>query len=817
LEGSGDTAQNESQAGMNSKSVDSWLWYAPPLEQETVRLLQRELGIHRLTAACLIRLGITCPQTAGSFLNCDLQELAEPQLMSGMDQAAERLQLAVRRQEPVLICGDYDVDGVTSVALLTDCFRRLGLPAEYYIPGRLEEGYGLHSAPLVKWAGQAGRLAVTVDCGINSFAEMALARELGLDLIITDHHQPFAGERPAVAVLNPLLPGCAYPEKNLAGVGVAWTMVRELHRRCGVPEQETFRYLPLAALGTIADVAQLRGENRLIVYHGLAELYRNPSPGLAALLRRTRLNGAGFSAVQAAYALAPRLNAPGRLGDAVPAVRLLLASAQEADELAAELDNCNRRRQKVEADILAMAQMLAETQASEPALVLWHESWHPGVLGIVAGRLAEQYQRPVVLLTAAGEEAHGSARGVTGYNLVDRLSDCATLLLRFGGHPAAAGLTLETSKLELFRETFCRSMASYPEPSVPQQPVAAEAELAELSLELARELQRLQPFGEGNPEPHFLLNGMEIAAASFVGNGGKHLVLSVQEGNRQARAICFGATGRKYLPASGDAADLVIRLREDNWQGKSCLALHVSDLRSSRKREVGCSGSQAREYQLFDQRNLPEKERFIRQLSAGERLAVFVNTQAAQKRLQALAVPGRTCVIRRGEPCAELLCDAVVFYHLPYDRQAVEMFLAGLRFLKGPRAYLLYGREDLLLNENIFASCQPCAGVLYQLASVPPAERGRQDRLLNGRLLERALQVLEEIGTGEVERGDFEQLLCRSHTFMSGRQAVSRYRQYQHFWRQADVRDLAVYLREPAKYLLSEGEFYETRRFEGAS
>lgn len=801
---------------MNSKGAESWQWYAPPLEQETVSLLQRELGIHRLTAACLVRLGITCPQTAGSFLNCDLQELAEPRLMSGMDQAAERLQLAVRRQEPVLICGDYDVDGVTSVAMLTDCFRRLGLQAEYYIPGRLEEGYGLHSAPLVKWAGQGGGVAVTVDCGINSFAEMALARELGLDLIITDHHQPFAGERPAVAVLNPLLPGCAYPEKHLTGVGVAWTMLRELHRRCGVPEQETFRYLPLAALGTIADVAPLRGENRLLVYHGLAGLHRNPSPGLAALLRRARLNGDSFSAVQVAFALAPRLNAPGRLGDAGPAVRLLLASPQEADELAADLDNCNRQRQKVEADILATAQVLAETQADKPALVLWHEGWHPGVLGIVAGRLAEQYQRPVVLLAAAGAEANGSARGVTGYNLVDRLSDCAGLLLRFGGHPEAAGLSLETSKLELFREAFCRSMASYPEPGVPRQPVAAEVELAELSLELARELQRLQPFGEGNPEPYFLLSGMNIATANYVGSGGKHLSLSVREGNRQARAICFGATGRKYLPASGEFADLVVRLREDNWQGQSCLALHVSDLRQAQKRGA-ISGSQVREYQLHDQRNLPEKERFIRQLSAGERLAVFVNTQAAQKHLQTMVVTGRTCVIRRGELCKELLCDAAVFYHLPYDRQAAEMFLASLRFLKGPRAYLLYGPEDLALNENIFASCQPCAGVLYQLARVPPAERGRQYQLFNGRLLERAVQVLEEIGAGEVERGDFEQLLCRSHTFMSGRQAVSRFRQYQHFWRQADVRELAVYLKEPAKYLLPEGEFYETRRFEGAS
>lgn len=802
---------------MSKECVASWKWHVPPLELEAVRLLQRELGLHRLTAACLVRLGLTCPQSAGNFLSSNLQELADPWLMSGMDLAVERLLAAVERQEPVLVCGDYDVDGVTAVAMLTDCFRRLGLPAEYYIPGRLVEGYGLHSAPLADWAERGGQLAITVDCGINSFAEMALARELGLDLIITDHHQPFAGERPALAVLNPLLQGCAYPEKNLTGVGVAWTMVRALHRRYGVGEEETFRYLPLVALGTIADVASLRGENRLVVCHGLDRLHREPSPGLAALMRRARLTGESTSAIQVAYALAPRLNAPGRLGDADPAVRLLLATTEEAEALAAELDNCNRRRQKVETEILSAAVELAKQQADLPALVLWDESWHPGVVGIVAGRLAEQYQRPVVLLAAAGASAHGSARSVPGYNLVERLSACADLLLGFGGHPEAAGLSLDTSKLELFREAFCRSIARLSEPAVPQQSVVAEAELNELTLELSRELQRLQPFGEGNPEPLFLLAGMNIAAADFVGNGGKHLALSVREGSRQARAICFGADGRKFLPSGGDAADLVVRLREDRWQGQSRLALHVIDLHKVQSAGTGDSCTQTLSYQVVDRRNRPEKERFFRQLAAGEKLAVFVNTQAAQKNLQAAVAPGRTCVIRRGETLTEIVCDAAVFYHLPYDRGAVESFLAGLRFHNAPRVYLLYGPEDLELNEKIFASCQPCADMLYQLASVPPGERSPHFQRLNGRLLERALLVLEEIGASGIDAGDFARLLCQSETFMSGWQAVNRFQHYQHFWWQGDLRELAVYLQEPEKFPLPEGEFCEARRSEGAS
>lgn len=800
---------------MSKERVASWPWHAPPLEVEAVRLLQRELGLHRLTAACLVRLGLTCPQSAGNFLSSDLQVLADPRLMSGMDLAVERLLLAVDRREPVLVCGDYDVDGVTAVAMLTDCFRRLGLPAEYYIPGRLDEGYGLHSTPLADWAERGGRLAITVDCGINSFAEMTLARELGLDLIVTDHHQPFDGERPALAVLNPKLPGCAYPEKNLTGVGVAWTMVRALHKRHGVEQEETCRYLALVALGTIADVASLRGENRLLVCHGLDRLHRDPSPGLAALMRRARLTGESTSAVQVAYALAPRLNAPGRLGDADPAVRLLLATTEEAEALAAELDNCNRRRQKIEAEILAAALELAEQQAALPALVLWDESWHPGVVGIVAGRLAEQYQRPVVLLATAGASAQGSARSVPGYNLVDRLSACADLLLSFGGHPEAAGLSLDTSKLELFREAFCRSTARYLEPAVLQQSVVAEAELTELSLELSRELQRLQPFGEGNPEPLFLLAGMDIAAANFVGNGGKHLVLSVREGTRQARAICFGAAGRKGLPAGGDVADLVVRLREDRWQGQSCLALHVIDMQ--RVHGTGDSGMRTRSYQVVDRRNRPEKERFFRQLAVGEKLVVWVNTQAAQKHLQATVLPGRASVIRRGETFTERVCDAAVFYHLPYDRGAVESFLAGLRFRSTPRVYLLYGPEDLELNEKIFASSQPCADMLYQLASVPPGERERHFQRLNGRLLERALLVLEEIGASGIAPGDFARLLCQSETFTSGWQAVNRFRHYQHLWWQGDLRELAVYLEELEKFPLSEGEFYEAGRSEGTS
>ena len=778
---------------------DFWPWHVPPLQQEAAGLLGRELGVGRLLAACLVRLGYTDPESASKFLDCDLAYLADPLSMSGMVPAVERLSRAVAQREPVLVYGDYDVDGVTSVAMLTDCFRRLGSPVEYYIPGRLEEGYGLHGEPLRAWACRGSRLVVTADCGINSFAEMELARELGLDLIVTDHHQPFAGARPAVAVLNPKQPGCSYVEKNLSGVGVAWTMLRALYNRLAVPE-ESYRYLDLVALGTIADVVPLLGENRLLVHHGLLRLCQNPSPGLAALARRARLTGSNYSVGQVAFALSPRLNAPGRLGDAGPAVRLLLATPEEAETLAEDLESCNRRRQRLEAGMLAEVQAQAEQQAGEAALVLWQEGWHPGVAGILAGRLAGQYQRPVVLVALSGGKGHGSARCVPGHHLVERLSDCAGTLLRFGGHPEAAGLTLEESRLEQFREEFCRSVAQNPALAERQLPVVAEVKFTELSLDLAKELQRLQPFGEGNPEPLFLLEGVSVGSANFVGNGGKHLQLRIREGGREIRAIFFGAVGRTFLPGVGDDVDLVLQLREDNWQGRSSLALHIHDLQ-----EVS-PGQKSRGYLVLDQRDLPEKENCCRRLAGREKLAVWVNTRAAQEHLQARLAPGAT-IIRRGEKPGLLECEAVVFYHLPYDRETVEQFLAELRFRHEPQVYLLYGTADLVLNEKLFKASVPCVATLQKMASLPADQRRKQCSYpLNGRLLERALTVLDEIGSPEVDAASFERLLCQSETFLAGQQALARFRRYQQFWWRAGVGELAEYLREPAGFLLPEGE-----------
>lgn len=791
-----------------------WTWYVPKLEEKTVERLQRELGLSRLAAACLARLGFSSAESAAAFLGAGLFDLADPFLLSGARSAADRLATAVKNREGVLVWGDYDVDGVTALAMLTACLRHLGLPVDYHIPGRLDEGYGLHTGPLEDWAKRGGRLVITVDCGINSFAEMARAAELGLDLIITDHHQPFAGERPALAVLNPKMPGCSYPEKNLSGAGVAWTLLRALYRKLGLPVEEAFCWLDLVALGTIADVVPLLGENRIIVRHGLERLGSSPSPGMLALARQAGLSGTLLSADQVAYMLVPRLNAPGRLGDAGPAVRLLLAQGEEAWEAAAKLEEANRRRQQIEAEVLAQAREQAATQAHEPALVLWHEEWHPGVIGIVAGRLAAEYQRPVLLVAVQGEEGQGSARATPGHDLVARLADCACHLLRFGGHREAAGLAVQKVRLPALRADFCRSIARHPVPGEMQQPVVASVRLDELTPGLLSELARLAPFGAGNPEPYFLAESLGVVSARPVGNQGEHLRLCVQDGGSTAGAIYFGAACREQ-PLKGDTVDLVFRPRENTWQGQTSVELLVRDLRVLK--ETGSLPVVA------DRRGLPGRDRQLCNLAARERLVVFVNTQAAKERL--LGCLKAATVVRRGEQPPPQDLDAAVFYHLPYDRRATEDFLASLRFRGRPRFHLFYGQEDLTLNEKIFSASVPCAAALREAAAAlekAPHRRLGLEQLqpcftfpVTRSFLERIILVLEELG--DIPREGLDEHLNRSATYLESRRILDAFRRYQRFWLAADARELANYLSQPRGFTLPEEETYEAGRIKRAN
>ena len=783
-----------------------WPWTVPE-EDPAVQQLAEALGLHRLTAACLSQRDVSTTEEARLFLTGSLSDLGDPFAMADMDLAADRLVLAVKNQEPVLIYGDYDADGVTSTALLTDVLQKLDVPVEYYIPSRLGDGYGLHGHVLEEFVGRGGKLAVTVDCGINSFAEMALAGALGLDLVITDHHECFPGDRAAFAVLNPKQEDCSYTERNLAGVGVAWNLVRALHSRLGISFTETSQYLDLVAVGSIADVVPLLGENRILVKYGLERLHENPRPGLAALAQVGGLAEQKLSATQVAFTLAPRLNAPGRLGDAVPAVEALLCSVADAKALAEDLDEKNRMRQQVEKGMLVEARELADEQAEQPALVLWKEQWHPGVVGIVAGRLATEFGKPAALIAVDGAQGNGSIRSVPGSNVVDALQACTEHLVRFGGHPEAAGLTVDTHCLEAFREAFCLAIASQRKEGHLVKPVVAEATLAELSLALVEELAILEPFGQGNPEPLFLVRDTEVMGARRVGNNGKHLQLRLKKASPTYGGICFGGGEANISP--GMQADAVVFPTTNTWQGRTSLSLQVRDVRQT----PTPSG-----LQIIDRRRKVNNDDYLARLVGQHRVLVWVNTKAARDRLDA-QFGKHIQVTQLGRNAEDVSCDVLVFYHLPFEQNAVAKLLSSLSFTGDPHISLCYGSEELHLNERIFAATIPGERTLQQLATCLESSDAEFTPEFVGKklsfpvtqyLLSRARLVFNEL-TGGV-RKELQPLLAnleKSPTYCESCEALKAFRACQTFWWEASIADLARHLAETTDMIVPEGEPYD--------
>ncbi|NLZ38287.1 MAG: single-stranded-DNA-specific exonuclease RecJ [Firmicutes bacterium] len=785
-------------------TANKWNWFVPETDENVVSQLTQALNIHPLVAAILYQRGLHSPEAAKRFIECNLSDLGDPFTMTGAAAAAGRLAKAVEQQEKVLIFGDYDVDGVTATALLVHVLESLRVPVEYYIPSRLTEGYGLQGNILSKFAREGGRLAITVDCGINSFAEMELASSLGLDLIVTDHHTCFAGERAALAVLNPKQAECTYPEKQLAGVGVAWTLVRALYSLLNLPQEQAYQYLDLVAVGTITDVVPLLGENRILVKHGLARLRDNPSPGLAALARAAGLQNTDLTVTQVAFMLAPRLNAAGRMAEAELAVRTLLATETEADILAQCLDAQNRQRQQLEKKIAAEAREMAAAQQQEPALVLWREGWHPGVIGIVAGRLASEFKRPVVMIGVEDGEGRGSIRSVSGYNVVEALQACAEYLESYGGHTEAAGLTLAEENLTAFRRAFCQAIAAQ-EPEEPLRPVAAEVSLAELDLKLVNELQLLAPFGYGNEEPCFLVNGVEIFGTRQVGSDGAHLRLSLKQGTTMQQAIFFGAG--KYNLQRGDSADFVLIPTANQWRDKTYLSLQIIDFRPALPQKFP---------KIIDWRGVGNREKMLAQIAAGKKIIVWVNTKAARDGLKKILPP--TAVITQLGRAVDITqsYDALIFYHLPYERRAVEKLWQALISRHYPLVYLCYGAKEKELNEKIFAATLPSAETLLQLAAcLPQSGKGLGQQQLQQQLMQPVTQYLfkqmqavfaEVAAAGSTAWPPAAKLLHKSPTFCRHQRILQEFRFYQNFWYTAATAELENYLLKPETLVLREEE-----------
>ncbi len=557
-------------------------------EQESVDRLSKDGNIPPLTARLLVNRGIVEPQAAGRFLSAALADLYDPFLLLGMEKAVARLAKATRSGERICVYGDYDVDGITSVALLLGFFRGLGVDSFYFIPLRLEEGYGLSEEGLKCVAGQGAKVIISVDCGITSVAEAELCASLGVDLIITDHHMPGETIPPAFAVINPLQPGCTFPFKYLAGVGVAFNLLIALRSRLrdeghfvAKDEPNLREYLDLVALGTVADIVPLVDENRIFVKYGLMELTYSGRIGIQALKEVAGVTGE-VSCGAVGFRLAPRLNAAGRLEDAALGVELLLCGdRQKASVMAAELDASNTERQALEKAILSdVLAKVRETPAlqNRKSIVLASEEWHPGVIGIVASRIVDIFHRPTILIALQDGNGRGSGRSIPKFHLHDALHACSEHLVKFGGHKYAAGLSIEETTLEAFIEGFDEVAGGLLTPAdlIPELAVDAVLKPEEINYELAEALEAMAPFGMGNPEPVFMLDGIRVADLRILKE--RHLKLRLVVGEWNLEAIGFNMAEKRDIP---EIVTVAFSLQINEWNGRKSVQLRIRDIKAA--------------------------------------------------------------------------------------------------------------------------------------------------------------------------------------------------------------------------------------------
>ncbi len=561
-------------------------------ESEAVALAAR-LGLTPVTARILLNRGVTGEDAARAHLRPDLSQLHEPAAHPLFEPAARRIRQAVERGERIVVYGDYDVDGISATAILMRCLALLKADAAFYIPDRMEEGYGLNAAAIRKLAAEGTKLLITVDCGVSAATETALAAELGLDVIVTDHHEPGDVVPATPLLINPKLPGCPYPFRDLSGAGLAfklaWAVGRDLSSGARVaPEFRDFLLdaVSLAALGAIADVVPLIGENRVLASYGLRGLSASNAPGLRALREAAGAADQPLTGFDIAFKLAPRLNAAGRMGSAVQAVEMLITpDLDRAREIAAHLNRENTRRQKLQEGILADARgMIEELGGAEarPALVLAREGWHSGVIGIVAARIAESYWRPTLMLTLDGDRAHGSGRSVGAFNLFEALRKCSRRLTGFGGHARAAGLRLARCELDRFREEFeaAAEEALRPEDLAPVLDIDCEVRLPIITRPLVDEIGRLAPFGEGNAEPMLAARGVTLAAGvTRMGSAGQHLSFWINQDGAAFRAVAFGKGDWGDRLFGRKTCSLAFVPRVSRWQGTERLELDVRDVK----------------------------------------------------------------------------------------------------------------------------------------------------------------------------------------------------------------------------------------------
>ena len=536
-------------------------------------------GYPPLAAMVLASRNLNTPQAAREYLDCT-QRLPDPYLMKDMDLAVKRVNLAIERGERIAVFGDYDVDGITSTCLLGDFLRSRGADCVFYIPSRLEEGYGLNPIAIHQLHEEGVRLIITVDCGITALEEAQLCKRLGIDLVITDHHECKDLLPEAVAVVDPHRPDCGYPHRNLSGVGVAFKLACAIS---GNAEEVLENYADMVCLGTVADVMLLQGENRVFVSRGLASLRQTHRPGIAALMREAGCAQESVSASTIGYNLAPRINAAGRMGRIELALELFLTKDEDrASELARALCELNRQRQAVESNIYQQAVSMLPSGKAPEAIVLADESWHQGVVGIVASRMAEEFCCPAFLICLDGEHGKASSRSFGGFNLFSSLSALSPLLESYGGHELAAGFTISRSNIQDFRREICALAADYYAGAGPKTVLDIDCTIAPelLTIKNIDALSILEPCGNGCPKPVFAMEHLTVDRITMVG-GGRHMRLKLRSGRHAINAIYFSANPQTASIEQGDVVDVAFNAQVNEFRGERSVQMNLLDIRPS--------------------------------------------------------------------------------------------------------------------------------------------------------------------------------------------------------------------------------------------
>jgi single-stranded-DNA-specific exonuclease len=566
------------------------IWDHVPCSDDQASALAGALGVTPVLARLLCQRGLADPDAARRFLAPSLDHLHDPLRLPDMAAAVERILSGLARGDRIAIHGDYDVDGITSTVILRRTLELLGADVVHFLPERLRDGYGLHASAIERLHAEGVRLVISVDCGTRSVEAADRARDLGVDLIITDHHEPDATLPRAVAVINPRRSDSSYPDRDLAGVGVALKLVQALCNRTG-RERWLPGFVKIAAIGTLADVVPLVGENRVIAKLGLELLSRGPHKvGLRALLEASGLTGKTIDTYQVAFVIAPRVNAAGRMSTPDIAARLLLAvdetMADEVRALAGQLNEENQRRQQEEQRVLAHARKVIESDpdiGSRSVLVVAGDGWHRGVIGIVASRLVESFCRPVVVVSIEGEVAHGSCRSIPSFDMLAALERCAPLLTRFGGHKLAAGLTLEAARVKELRAALADwgDQVLTPDDLRPRLRIDAPLRFGTIGGDLVSDLEKLAPFGPGNPRPVFSATGVELADRPRRIKE-RHLKMALRQDRRLFRAVAWQAIAHEaWLTDHHGTVDVAFSLNQNVFNGETILELTLADIRRS--------------------------------------------------------------------------------------------------------------------------------------------------------------------------------------------------------------------------------------------